>query len=394
MVRLLSDFFAPERVEGNKVDLGVKRTKKGASQRGSLILLGVWIALKGMTSLGWSAEPTHLLSVPTVSPSAPPLYEVERLNHLNPSEKIRVGDRLELRLRGFVPRVFGSGAQGSPGELKMELLDPHVTLQESGWEWIEKSGSLSGVSDEFHFWMVPVRPGQLVLPSFLVKDSSGKELARSASLQVEVVSAISAQDPEPDQPNDLEPPVGLKFPVFWTVVLGVAGALFLGGVFTFLWCWWKKRKESSVSNQKVVLPEDQIALNRLKELSNMDYLALGEYKKHYFGISEILKSYVGSRYRVDALEATTREMVNSLTALTQIDSPFSGEVSESRIAEIKKLFVLLDRVKFTDFKPEAAEAEEVIREAQKWVEVTRRRTEPIISESSPILKEQVENAVR
>jgi hypothetical protein len=94
------------------------------------------------------------------------------------------------------------------------------------------------------------------------------------------------------------------------------------------------------------------------------------------------------------LEATTREMVNSLTALTQIDSPFSGEVSESRIAEIKKLFVLLDRVKFTDFKPEAAEAEEVIREAQKWVEVTRRRTEPIISESSPILKEQVENAVR
>ncbi len=390
MARQWFDFSVLERVEKNRLDLGMNASKKIAIFRIALSSITLWGLLFGGICFSWSEEiHSNRLGPAAASHSSSPIYEVERLDHLTPSERPRVGDRLEMRLKGWVSRDSKNGAQ----EFKAEWIDPQRDSGESGWEWIEKPKELS-VGNEFRFWVVPTRPGKLELPSFILRDASGKEWARSAPLLVEVASAISPQDPEPDQPYDLEPPVPLNFPIYWAIFLGILLIGFLGGLVVLFLRRRRSRGSSESLVREPLLPEDQIALNKLADLEQKSYYSDGDFKRHYFGVSEILKAYVGSRYRIDALEATTREMVSALSDLIQLGPPFSNEVNDARIAEIKKLFNLLDRVKFTDFQPDSAEAIEVIREARKWVEITRRQPESELSETSVKSRERVGHAIR
>ncbi len=373
MARPWSIFSALDRGEKNKIS---------RVWVGSLIL--------GITSMGassWASseaiQRVRSQASPEPTSMAVALFDLERLDHLKPTERPRVGDQMQFRIHGWAPTQ----------NLKFEWADPQLNLSETGWDRVEKPLPPSA-SDEYRIWVVPIRPGQLTFPPFILKDQQGREVARSTPVQVEILSGISAQDPEPDQPNDLEPPVGLKFPLFWVILFGGLGLALVVGVGYGIWRRSGKSRKRLAQVKQPRVPEDEVALSRLSELEQRDYWAHGDYKKHYFGVSEIIKAYVGTRYRIDALEATTREMVSALFELTQVGPPLSEEVSDERITELKKLFSLLDRVKFTDFQPKSAEALEVLQEARRWVETTRRVPEPVSSQKSLNTEEWAENAVR
>ncbi len=376
MVRLWSGSSAPDRGE------------KSRSREFLHFACAFGLALQGVTELPFMAG-AHASEQPSakISAESPRVYEVERLDHLKPSERPRVGDRLVMRIRGV------------PADAQWGWLDRDLNAQESGWEGVEKQSGI-GSAGEFQFSVIPIRPGQLTLPPMLLKDQAGHELARSSPLLVEVVSAISPQDPQPDQPNDLEPPVGLQFPWFWVASLSVVIIALFVAAGLGLWRWRKQRRAPEKIASEPILPEDQVALSRLLELEQKNYSAQREYKKHYFGISEILKAYVGSRFRIDAREATTREMVLALTELKGLDgSLISGVsqgigVSEAQIGDLKKLFTILDRVKFTDFQPDGVESVQVLEEARKWVQNTRRKAEVSPAPESSPAGEMVENAIR
>ncbi len=371
MARLWSDFSAPVRGEGNKLGLTVV----------------LWLSMSGLGILSFA----QAASQPVAEVSAVPTqsYTIERLDHLQPHEAPRVGDQLQMRIQGI--KLGDSKVRVQ--DLKVEWLEPQTNLGEIGFDWLDKMPGASA-SDEFRFWVAAIKPGTLVLPAFALKDPAGKEVARSVPLQIEVRSAISPQDPEPDQPYDLEPPVGLKFPIFWVIGLGLVAACAVAGLIYFVWRRWRLRHPQLEVKKEPILPEHQIALRSLLELEQMNYPLRGEFKKYYFGISEILKVYVGIRFRIDAPEATTREMLTALSDLIQLGPPFSNELSDSQVGELRKLFGSLDRVKFTDYQPEASEALEVLKAAREWVELTRRKSEVIESKTPSISGEWAGHAIR
>jgi hypothetical protein len=121
----------------------------------------------------------------------------------------------------------------------------------------------------------------------------------------------------------------------------------------------------AAATSRPVLPEDEEALERLNKLEHEGWVQAGDFKRHYFGVSEALKRYVERRYGFDAAEQTTREMLRGLEG---------AGVAPASVAQIARLFELLDRVKFTDYRPEVGSAEpgEVLGSARTWVKQTRR----------------------
>ena len=101
----------------------------------------------------------------------------------------------------------------------------------------------------------------------------------------------------------------------------------------------------------------------------------GEFKAHYFGISEILKTYLGERYRVDAVESTTREMIAALEERRSIGDP--------QLDRLESIFSKLDLVKFTDHIPLPDEGLKLLQSARELVMMTRRPPNATTSATTP-----------
>ena len=119
---------------------------------------------------------------------------------------------------------------------------------------------------------------------------------------------------------------------------------------------------------KPKLREDEEALARLEKLEREAWVEKDELKKHYFGVSETLKHYIERRFSFKAAEQTTREMLVNLS---------STGVSDESVRELFQLFEALDRVKFTDYRPErgSLEPKVMLEGARDWIKKTRRKVE-------------------
>lgn len=235
------------------------------------------------------------------------------------------------------------------------------SLSEQGWSVQAAEPTPSG---EFQVGLVPLKSGEITIPSLKIVDPSGKAIARTNPLQITAQSAIRPDDPNPEKPADLKPPARLRFP--WVVI--ALGAVVLAGLLALLIyavVRWSRRKRT-VSHQIIPAapprPEDEVALSALQELLQQGLIGRGEFKRHYFRVSEVMKNYIGARFEFDAAESTSLEIVARM----------EGAVADERLDRLETLFTLLDRVKFTDHLPSLEEAERVVSDAKRFVTETRR----------------------
>lgn len=264
---------------------------------------------------------------------------------------IRVGDGLRLKV------TAPASSAGIPPGAKVELPEgtSMAEINREGWELVFPS--------DLEFQAVPIHAGKITLPSLEVK-SEGKGIARTNPLVLEVASAISPKDPNPTAPSDVEPPVGIGFPLW---VAGV-GLVLLALVVFFsakaLALVLARQRPQKVKPPAPRLPEEETALLKLKDLEAKNWLAQGKYKNYYFGLSEILKEYLGARYRFDALECTSSELL----AVLEDKQRLIDEVLDS----VEGIFEKLDIVKFTDQIPASTEPTELIQAARELIHRTKR----------------------
>lgn len=109
-------------------------------------------------------------------------------------------------------------------------------------------------------------------------------------------------------------------------------------------------------------PADEVALERLAALAAAGYLERGELKPYFVELSELLRVYVGARYRFDSVELTLHELT---LALRRFDTPGLDE------DELLRLLEEADLVKFAKFTPERSEAEACWSRARALVLATR-----------------------
>jgi hypothetical protein len=263
----------------------------------------------------------------------------------------KVGDVVTFKVPGLQGEEFKfSASEGNPVD--------------QGWQFQEEAKPDGNVPS---YAIVLMKGGKVHVPPILVTGADGKPIAKTNPVDLDVVSAIRPDDPKPKEPEEARPPVALQFP--W-LILALAGlvALILAAALTFaLSRWLGKGSKTKALPQKPApppRPEDEIALEELERLSKQELPRLGKFKPHYFGISEILKEYIGGRYRFDAAESTSRE-------LCQVLGREKG-VGDDVLREVEELFAKLDFVKFTDHVPETQEGSELLERAKKLVLVTRR----------------------
>lgn len=287
-----------------------------------------------------------------------PIYRFERLDSSQPA---RVGDSIPLKIEGF---------SGSSDSIEISTNDPEHALKKEGW--LLKPSRVPGAQ----FILVPLKSGKRTVPEVVAKQKGddGKPgdtvfIVEPFSIDVESELKEGASPP----PEALAP-MGLPFPwvnaIFWFLGFAIVVAFLTA----LLMKYFRKSKKLITLPPLPPAPtsaEDAEALQRLSQLEADAWLQKGDFKKHYFGISEILKAYFGRRYGFDALECTTLELLRQLEFYA---------LSADLLRQIRSFYEKLDRVKFTDFKPDASEGVELLHVAREFVHLTRKKIEEKLGE--------------
>lgn len=165
--------------------------------------------------------------------------------------------------------------------------------------------------------------------------------------------------------RDLKPLA--EFPrVWWPWIVGL---LALAAVAAALW-YYRRRNladEGDAEDVEPLVPPYEQAMQRLHELERIDVDMTENVKPYYVEISDVLRTYLGRRVRVKALESTTRELLESLEHRTS-----ESGVPDSVVNEARQILGQADLVKFADDRPVWETSRRVMTLTKSTIETTER----------------------
>lgn len=137
------------------------------------------------------------------------------------------------------------------------------------------------------------------------------------------------------------------------------------GIAIFLVIRYLKRKpvqiQAAPAEVKVEDPAHVIALRKLEVLRNDGLWQKGMVKQYYVRLSDILREYLESRYKILALEETTPEIIDELRG-RHLDSAL--------VSRAQKILNLADMVKFAKAKPMPADNENCFTGCKEFIELS------------------------
>ena len=255
-------------------------------------------------------------------------------------EIYQLGDR--------VPVYAEVNTELAQGQNNFELKVPEggSSLEDQGIYLDPNAQYLSG---NLRFVISPIQPGKLTLPMLLVLREDKTPFARTAPFTLQV-NAVKEEKKEPAQLIDVVP---VSLPTKYWVLLGVV-ILGLAGLIAYLIRRYLKSRKKHIEVPPIrIEAENIIALRGLEQLYQKYSFSDVNMKPIAFGISEILKVYFSKRFQVDAVEATTDEMIDFLR---------KESLGNDGLKEIISLFQDLDLVKFTKTTYTSANSENLYQE--------------------------------
>lgn len=149
----------------------------------------------------------------------------------------------------------------------------------------------------------------------------------------------------------------------WPYILG--GLLLIGLIILgyYLYKRWQQQPEKPAKEPtKPERPAHEVAFEKLQELENKKLWQSGEVKQYYIELSDIFRDYLERRYRFQALESTTGEIVREL----------KGHISDPGLrTTIQEVLELSDFVKFAKYIPQADENQEVLQKTYTIINETK-----------------------
>lgn len=176
------------------------------------------------------------------------------------------------------------------------------------------------------------------------------------------ISSVLANEPQPQLQKNAPPvPILVEDRRMRTVVI-VLVALLLGAALGFAIFYILRTRRRHGPPPPPPRPADEIALEKLAAIREAGFLARGELKELYLGVSEAIREYLGNRYGFDSLELTTTELSEQLRGVTLVGLTFD---------ELMLFLMDCDLVKFAKYIPPFEEAERILAQAEHIVRVTR-----------------------
>ncbi len=212
--------------------------------------------------------------------------------------------------------------------------------------------------------------GTYRLPEFVYVSES--DTARSNALTLQVVPVkVTADDPIAGFAPVAEPE-GKKFFDFvpdwladfwWIIIIAVVA------IAAFIWAMRRYKKEGTVLKKKPEPTPYETAMKNLRELKARNLWEQGMEKEYFTRLTDILRIYLDKRFGINAMEMTTREIMDRL---------YESDVKDKR-DYVRQILSVADFVKFAKVRPLPADNIAAYENAVKFVEETK--PEPIADDS-------------
>ena len=176
-----------------------------------------------------------------------------------------------------------------------------------------------------------------------------------------LLNVFSIDIKESDSLKDIKEQIEAEFSLLdywiWILVLLIV----LLGIYLFNKFFNKSNQTATTKKVVIKIAPNIIATNALDKLEKKKLWQEGKIKEYYSEISEILRTYIDSRFNIIALELTTEEIINKI----------SKNISSESTKELRTLLLRSDLAKFAKSKPIDVENNESMLLAKKLVDQTK-----------------------
>jgi len=305
-----------------------------------LCVLSVLMALVGCSRETVKSYPPDRLTVE---------YSIDR-------DTIMVGDHVELVVSAYYP---------TNGVLEMPEIgrEKDVILLKRDWDMVSREDGLSRT--ETRYVLTSFRIGDHVVSTNSITCMAG-ERTFTTNFPPVVLHVQSALPPDASKEiADIKPGRKLpgRIPRWLWIVPGSAVLAFLAGLITSR--LWRHRKQIIPSAPPV--PPHIIALHALQALKDRKLLEQDECKPFYTELSLILRSYLEGRFRLNAPDETTEEIVEEMSR--------SPELNGSQRNILQDFMRQADIVKFAKGHPDRHTMESAFNTTKQFVEETKQQVE-------------------
>ena len=164
--------------------------------------------------------------------------------------------------------------------------------------------------------------------------------------------------------NDIRPlkdvlDIKEAFPLLWVVIL----ILIALAVAAFI--YFKKKKNAEEKPILIQKSPEDIAKDALRLVLEMKLIEKGLIKEYYTRLSDIIRAYIGNRYKIFAMDRTTWELYQEMR---------SRKIERFHADEINNFLEDCDMVKFAKYTPDKKEIETAYKKAEEIIDITTPKT--------------------
>ncbi len=220
-------------------------------------------------------------------------------------------------------------------------------------------------------YKVPVQAfdsGTYRLPEFVYVSERDSAFSNRVSLKI-VPMNVTAEDPIAGFAPVAEPEDKSIFDVlpnwlvdFWWLILLALLAIAAG-----TWAMRRYRKEGTILKKKPLPDPYEVAMKRLVDLKARNLWEKGMEREYFTELTEILRHYLDTRFGINAMEMTSRQIIDALSG--------NKEIKEKR-GYVRQILNIADFVKFAKVRPLPADNIAAYDNAVRFVEETK----PVVAE--------------
>jgi hypothetical protein len=202
---------------------------------------------------------------------------------------------------------------------------------------------------------------------FIINDDTNGILTDALLLQVNTVAVDTTQ-----AIKDIKPPFAENYTwldwlkdhmyiVYWTI----AGILIIV-ISIYVIRYLQKIKPPMVLVETPKIPAHIIAYEKLEKLKNDKLWQEGKLKQYHSSLTDILREYIENRFKIQALEQTTDEILYAFRNVA---------IDDESKSKLKQVLILADLVKFAKEEPLSTENEMSLTNSYDFVNGTKREEE-------------------
>jgi hypothetical protein len=285
------------------------------------------------------------------------LFSQELISSIFSKDTILIGDQVEWSARVNVPKelTLWTDSLSNPLVPGVELI--------KGFEY-DTLSSKKKVSDiEVKAIITSFDSGSYYIPRQVLYFYKGEELIDTIVLEAKTLEVTTIPvDTATYQMYDIKPqfdyPVTFKEILPW--ILGFIGLVVL--ILLIIKLINNRKSNKTLFGKPVVKDPPHItALRNLEKIRNEKLWQNNKEKQYYTAITDTLRQYIDSRFHVQTMERTSKEILDSLSDKT---------IQANEYNELKDLFEISDLVKFAKYSPSSDENERAIPSAVRFVNST------------------------